>query len=65
MENQKVKFYVLHAQGKKSDYFALIADLGYAKRYISFDRQLLAELLGLCVADLMTIPLGETKAVKV
>lgn len=59
----KVKFYVLHAQGKKSDYFSLIADLGYAKRYVSFDRALCAEILGISVYDLFTIPLGDSRPV--
>ena len=56
----KIKsLYVSVFQSRKGNKtFALVADLGYARKFLSFDVQLLAEILGLPVVELYDMPLG-------
>ena len=46
---------VIVKKGKNGKlYSALIADLGYRNAYLSFDRNLCAEVLGMSVIDLLS-----------
>ena len=46
---------VIVKKGKNSKlYSALVAELGYRTAYLSFDRNLCAELLGMSVIDLLS-----------
>lgn len=48
------------------EYFSLCADLGYCVKFLSFDRHLCAEMLGLSVADMVqTIQLNDRYPVNV
>lgn len=52
---------LVHNVGAKShrDYYALVADLGYTRKFLSFDSQLIAELLSLLPRELSeSCPLG-------
>lgn len=52
-----VSVFTSRKSGNKT--YALILDLGYSRKYLSFDIQLIAEVLGLRVVDLYDIELGE------
>lgn len=53
-------FFVTIGESKKSGrpYAMLSVDLGYAKKAISFDMQLIAEIMRLSVADLLSLDKG-------
>lgn len=44
---------------KKKTYYALVLDLEYARKYISFDKYLCMELLEKSPRELEELPLGE------
>lgn len=48
--------YVEKRKGKNGEYFALVADLGYIKKIISFDKYLIAELLDMSIKELNDLP---------
>lgn len=66
MDKKKVvvRMYVSVFQSSRGNKtFALIADLGYTKKYLSFDTQTLAELLGIPVVELYSKEYGEYEVI--
>lgn len=62
---KKCKLTVNHFTAKKSgkDCYALVLDLGYTKKFLSFDVELCATVLGISVYDLPSLPLDTVKEV--
>ena len=53
MKERELKVVVKNGKNGKP-YTALVMDLGYRQAFLSFDRDLCAELLGVSVLDLMS-----------
>lgn len=53
MEKRELKVVVKNGKNGKP-YTALVMELGYRQAFLSFDRNLCAELLGISVPDLMS-----------
>lgn len=60
-EKQTKKLYVSVFQSKRSGKatYALVLDLGYVKKFLSFDTSLVAEVLGLSIIDLLNLDYGD------
>lgn len=58
---EKVKFFVRIDESKKTGraYAMLCADLGYTVKALTFDSQLIAEIMRVSVADLMSLDKGK------
>lgn len=58
---------LIHRKGKKErDYYALVVNLGYANKFLTFDSGVIAELLGILPRQLPeACPLGGTVSVSV
>lgn len=54
------KFYVIIGESKKTGrpYAMLQVDLGYTSKAVTFDSQLIAEIMGIAVADLFILGNG-------
>lgn len=64
-EKQAKKLYVSVFQSKRSGKatYALVLDLGYAKKFLSFDTSLVAEVLGLSILDLLNLDYGDYEVI--
>lgn len=60
MPNTK-KLFVSIFQSKRSGKpaYALVLDLGYTRKFLSFDTSLIAEILGVSVFDLLSLEYGD------
>lgn len=54
----------IHSKKSNKDFIALCYDLGYRSVYLSFDRNLCAELLNVPVRSLEDIDVGEKRFVE-
>lgn len=57
--------YVAINNGKNGKYAVLMMDLGYRKAFVSFDRNLCAELAGITLMDLYAKEIGTVIPLKV
>ena len=64
VQEKKCKLCVNHFRAKSGrECFALFVDTGYAKKFVSFDPDLCAAVLGISAFDLPSIPLDTAKTV--
>lgn len=63
-EVKKVPVFLVRNVSKKDatkSYFAIIVELGYRQAFLSFNSNEIAEICGLALPDLYTLPIGSKK----
>lgn len=55
---EKKVIYAKNLSTKEKPYDVIYVDVGYRKINLTFDRNVIAEILGLSVLDLLSLPVG-------